>query len=166
MAATTDYLRALFDHLEMAILIADDEGRYLDANASACRMLGYGREAIIGRTIAMFMEPAGDGAPPEGQWRAFLEQGTQSGVTRLRRGDGSWVELEFNAYANFAPGLHCSFLMERSQSLSPEGDFLTMCAWTKRVKTPGGWLPVDRFLQDAYGLRVSHGICPEALEQL
>jgi PAS domain S-box-containing protein len=40
--------RTLFEHAPDGILIADPESRYLDANASMCRLLGYTREELIG----------------------------------------------------------------------------------------------------------------------
>ncbi|MEY2494156.1 MAG: hypothetical protein QOJ45_648 [Verrucomicrobiota bacterium] len=40
--------RALFDYAPDGIVIADSESYYLDANASACRMLGYTRSELIG----------------------------------------------------------------------------------------------------------------------
>lgn len=42
----------LFDYAPDGILIADPESRYLDANASMCRMLGYTRHELIGRHAA------------------------------------------------------------------------------------------------------------------
>jgi PAS domain S-box-containing protein len=40
--------RALFDYAPDGIVIADPESYYIDANASACRMLGYTRSELIG----------------------------------------------------------------------------------------------------------------------
>ena len=39
--------RTLFDYAPDGIVIADGESYYIDANASACRMLGYAREELI-----------------------------------------------------------------------------------------------------------------------
>ena len=39
--------RTLFDHAPDGILIADAQSRYLDANRSMCRMLGYSREELV-----------------------------------------------------------------------------------------------------------------------
>ena len=44
--------RTLFDYAPDGILIADVEGRYLDANPSICRMLGYDREQLVGQDAA------------------------------------------------------------------------------------------------------------------
>jgi PAS domain S-box-containing protein len=40
--------RSLFNNAPDGIVIADSESRYLDANASVCRMLGYARAEFIG----------------------------------------------------------------------------------------------------------------------
>jgi len=40
--------RTLFDYAPDGILIADSHSRYLDANPSVCRMLGYTREELVG----------------------------------------------------------------------------------------------------------------------
>ncbi len=44
--------RALFDYAPDGILIADSASRYLDANPSICRMLGYSREELVGLSAA------------------------------------------------------------------------------------------------------------------
>ncbi len=49
--------RTIFDYTSDGILIADPVTRYLDANASACRMLGYARNELIGRTAADIVAP-------------------------------------------------------------------------------------------------------------
>lgn len=51
-------LRAILDYTSDGILFADPQNRYLDANASACRMLGYSRDDLIGRTAADIVAPA------------------------------------------------------------------------------------------------------------
>ena len=40
--------RTLFEYAPDGIVIADRESRYIDVNASICRMLGYSREELIG----------------------------------------------------------------------------------------------------------------------
>lgn len=43
--------RAIFDHAFDAIVVADDEGRYVDANPAACDLFGVERETLLGRRI-------------------------------------------------------------------------------------------------------------------
>ena len=47
-----------------------------------------------------------------------------------------------------------------------EAGIVTMCAWTRTVKMDGRWVPVEEFLQNRLGVRVSHGISEEALERV
>lgn len=41
-----------------------------------------------------------------------------------------------------------------------------VCAWTKRIKVEGAWIPLDQFLANKLRMKISHGISPEAAEQL
>ena len=50
--------RALFDYAPDGIVIADRESRYIDANASICRMLGYAKNELIGLHASDIVVPA------------------------------------------------------------------------------------------------------------
>jgi PAS domain S-box-containing protein len=41
--------------------------------------------------------------------------------------------------------------------------FVTLCAWTKRVKVDGRWVTVEEFLRTRFGVTVSHGMSDAAL---
>ncbi|HKJ82590.1 MAG TPA: PAS domain S-box protein [Mariprofundaceae bacterium] len=43
--------RALLDHISDAVLVVDGEGCLLDANAVACKLLGYGHDKLAGMTL-------------------------------------------------------------------------------------------------------------------
>jgi PAS domain S-box-containing protein len=47
---TESRYRTLFDYAPDGIVIADPKGYYLDGNPSICRMLGYSREELIGKS--------------------------------------------------------------------------------------------------------------------
>lgn len=49
--------RALIEQAPDAIYIANHEGTLLDVNTSACQMLGYTREALIGKTFVDIISP-------------------------------------------------------------------------------------------------------------
>jgi PAS domain S-box-containing protein len=103
--------RALFENAMDPVLIANDEGVYVDANPAACALLGVSLDQLIGRTIGDFAE---EGATEEGAlaWEHLLKQGTMRGVYHLRRSDGSIVAAEFSATANYLPGRHLSILRD------------------------------------------------------
>lgn len=102
--------QALFQHALDAILVADDEGRYIDANPAACAMLGMTRSQLLGTTL---FELAGMG-PEQSRtlWRQFLEQGEQRGEFELRTPDGRRLFVEYSARAHFMPGEHLAMLRE------------------------------------------------------
>ena len=49
------------EHAPVAILVADDEMRYVAANATACELLGYTREELLQLRVT------GSGAVPGGR---------------------------------------------------------------------------------------------------
>jgi PAS domain S-box-containing protein len=49
--------RTLFDYAPDGIVIADSKGYYLDGNPSICRMLGYTREELIGKSAVDIVVP-------------------------------------------------------------------------------------------------------------
>ena len=50
--------RALFEYAPDAIVIADHESYYVDANPSACKMLGYSREELVGLHASDIVTPS------------------------------------------------------------------------------------------------------------
>jgi hypothetical protein len=43
-------------------------------------------------------------------------------------------------------------------------EMVAMCAWTRRVRWNDEWIPVDRFLEQRFGLEITHSISDEALQ--
>jgi len=103
--------RALFENALDAVLIANDQGAYVDANPAACDLLGVSYNEVIGRTINAFTEQDDPGAA-SGMLQQFLKEGRIRGELRLRRADGNVVEVEFSATANFLPGRHLALLRD------------------------------------------------------
>jgi PAS domain S-box-containing protein len=112
------YLQALFDNSLDAILVTNDDGRYIDANPAACALLGYTHEELIQLSISDLTA-----APfrQEGwaMWQQFLSKGSNSGEYSTLRKDGTIIQLEFRAVANILPGIHVSCsrdITERKQA--------------------------------------------------
>jgi len=93
------------------MLLADDEGNYLDANPAACRLFGVSREELLSSNLGRFIEPGRELEQLQ-SWRAFLDAGEQKGLFRLYRPDGQICDLEYNARANILPGRHLSILRD------------------------------------------------------
>ena len=96
LQASRAQTRSLVEQAPDGIFVADLDGRYTDVNEAGCRMLGYTREEIVGKTIIDLI-PAED---IERLWqsREVLLQGPiHVAEWRLRRKDGSYVPVEVSA---------------------------------------------------------------------
>lgn len=110
-------LRAIFEGALDGMLLADDDGKYVDANPAACALFGLARGALIGRRIS---ELAAPGYATSDQWKAFEEQGRLRGLFPLMRPDGQRRTLEYSAVANVLPGLHLSVLRDVTEHKEAE----------------------------------------------
>jgi diguanylate cyclase (GGDEF)-like protein/PAS domain S-box-containing protein len=103
-------LAAMFEHALDAILLADDQGRCLDANPAACRLVGRRREDLLGSHVAdLLLTPPDDFEPA---WHEFLRHGTASGQVRLRGANGHAIVARYSSVANIQPGVHLSILSD------------------------------------------------------
>lgn len=95
--------RTVFGGSLDALLLADGDGVYLDANPAACELFGLTREQLVGSRLSQFTLPGYD---HQSAWRDFLEVGRLRGRLALRRPDGSVRQLDYSATAHILPGLH------------------------------------------------------------
>jgi PAS domain S-box-containing protein len=101
--------RAVFTQGFDAMLVANEDGYYVDANPMAERIMGLPREELLGKRISAFAEEDFDfGAV----WAAFLEEGEMAGEFTLVRPDGERRILEFDAVTNIIPGEHLSVVRD------------------------------------------------------
>jgi PAS domain S-box-containing protein len=90
-------MRELIDFAPDAFFLADLDGRYVDVNKAACRMLGYEREQLVGRQIVNLIraEDVPRLAAEKGAMLTF-QQPLISEWT-LKRKDGSVLPVEVSA---------------------------------------------------------------------
>ena len=103
-------LLAIFENSLDAMLLADDEGRFVEANPAACELLGVERERLLAMRISEVV-PSAPG-PFAGARTGFVAHGRESGVVELRRGDERLVTVEYNAIGEVLPGVHLSVLRD------------------------------------------------------
>ncbi len=111
MPPPNDAWRTLvFDEILDAVLVTNDERRFVDANTAACALFGLPAGELVGRRIEEVTEV------PEAEsvetWRRFLALGHDTGEFRLKRPDGSVVTVEYRARANVGPGIHVAILRD------------------------------------------------------
>ena len=89
------------EHGPVAVFVVDDDGCYLAVNAYACELLGYTRVELLGLRVADVS------ADPEARatYGALRRADTRTGLTRLRRRDGTELEVQFRASQSTVGGM-------------------------------------------------------------
>jgi PAS domain S-box-containing protein len=112
--------RALFKNSREAVLIANDEGVFVDANPAACKLLGVPHEEVVGYTVRDFAAKESD-AGDWPMWEQFRKEGRVHQPIQLKRPDGTLLDVDFFATANFLPGSHFSMLHDLTERRKLEG---------------------------------------------
>jgi PAS domain S-box-containing protein len=97
----TSLLGEAIENGPVAVLVADERGRYVAVNQAACLLLGYSREELL--TMCMTDVARYDEAPAE--WAEMEARGSQSGRARVTRKDGSTVGFAYVAGATIVAGM-------------------------------------------------------------
>lgn len=95
VSSRTD-IRNLVEQAPDGIFVADLDGRYTDVNDAGCRMLGYSREELLGKTIVDLL-PADDIARLWHSKALLLEGAVDVSEWMLLRKDGSYIPVEVSA---------------------------------------------------------------------
>ncbi len=102
-------LIARLGDVPVAMLVADNRGRYVDVNAAAVFLTGYSRAELLRRSV-WDLTPVSQQPRGLALWKAFLARGKMSGTYPLRRKSGRVVKARYFAATNVLPGLHVSAL--------------------------------------------------------
>lgn len=101
----------IFKNTQDAILIADDDGNYIDANPAAAKLFGYTIEELCKLNV-------GDITPEQNieesmkLWKEFIASDTMEGEFQIRRKDGKLVTTYFRAAANVTDHRHVSVMRD------------------------------------------------------
>jgi DNA-binding CsgD family transcriptional regulator len=106
----TERFEAWFRGSRNAMLLADDERGFADANHAACLLLRLPRREIVELTIDDLAAPDQD-PDVEELWQRLMEAGTLAGTFAMALPDGSSLEVDFSAAANVLPGRHLSIVL-------------------------------------------------------
>jgi diguanylate cyclase (GGDEF)-like protein/PAS domain S-box-containing protein len=140
LQATQTRLTALFDHALNAILLADNDGRYLDGNPAALQLLGLGRDDLLSLRISDVVV-AGSATVDE-TWSSFLDERRSRGVIQVRRADGRVRTVSYSAVADIQPGVHLSVLSDITDeraSQERQGELRTLMELAMRISGLAGW---------------------------
>jgi len=103
-------LSAVFESARDAMLIADDQMRYIDGNPAAMALLSVDRQRLLGMTFADICPVPPDEA--ERQFRAILAARKSSGEMYVVGTDGKSRLVEFAATTDIVKGRHLSVLRD------------------------------------------------------
>jgi PAS domain S-box-containing protein len=108
---------SIFGNVLDGILIADDAGNCLDANPAAAAILRCSRNNLIGQSVGRFLLDMDSFARG---WHSFLQNKHQRGRARLVAGDGTTLDVDFTAAANYLPGRHLLILCDVTERTHAE----------------------------------------------
>ncbi len=134
--------RALFDNVLNAVLLANDDGRYVDANPAALAQLGYSLAEMRSKRVVDLVVDIDPDVDPLAAWRVFRAQGQQRGRVRLRHRDGHVLTFEYSAVSQMLPGLHLSVLSDITEQKRAEDGLRASLAElreTQRLAGIGSW---------------------------
>jgi PAS domain S-box-containing protein len=95
----------------VSVLVADNDARWIEANAPACALTGYSRDELLRMTVTdLFTEHHNRF---DRSWQRFLGRGHFVGACRLRQHSGQLITVECVASTNVMPGLHVGTLASR-----------------------------------------------------
>lgn len=100
-----------------AMLVADDEARFCEANANAVALLKYSEPELLSLHVWDITAPE-QRADARVIWQTFLKVGRTAGIYQVRRSDGRRVTVLYEAVAHFRPGRHLSILYPVSPALA------------------------------------------------
>jgi PAS domain S-box-containing protein len=79
-----------------AMVLADEDRRFVEANDAALQLLGRKREELIGTPVVDTITPSEHGRSAR-EWQAFMRSGEHTGTRKVVRADGSEVQIEVAA---------------------------------------------------------------------
>jgi PAS domain S-box-containing protein len=120
LRASAKQFRSLFDAAMDAMVITDDEGRCVEANAAACVLHGVGRTELMGHRLG---DRARAGFALDEVWATLRREGCTRGEMAVLRPDGQTREVEFTVTADFLPGSHLAVLRDVTEGRQLEAQF-------------------------------------------
>jgi PAS domain S-box-containing protein len=119
-----DQFRALFQHSPDAIVINDEQGRFIDANIAACELYELTVDELRRRTIFELVPPDLEDKL-RAFWRDLRAPGQVRGEPRTTIKIGAHHRVELRTKAHFVPGRHVTILRSRNPLRSVAQPLLT-----------------------------------------
>lgn len=108
---TQKQFEAIFNNVVDIIVIADDQGNFLDVNPAACELTGLSREELLQKNIVSVFFPSTEDTYLTLR-HDFIAQGQQRGELTFVRPDGCVRYVDYTATANFLSGRHVAIMRD------------------------------------------------------
>ncbi len=146
--------RRLFEASMDAIVLTDDEGRYLDVNDAACRMFGYTRAQLLSMRVSDLAVLQEAGVEAQARQERYRRNGQEAGTFAFYHTDGG-MRMAGYSTVRLGPNLHQSILhdttgqrrIEEHLRLSEErfrNAFTFASIGMALIALDGHWLQVNR----------------------
>lgn len=156
----------------------DVEGKYLFVTPSCKQLLGYEPHELIGHSAYDFF-CADDLKVIQASHIAVKNHEVRTIAYRIKKKDGSliWFETTSRMFGP-AEGLEEEIIYATSRDVTqrvttadlgrrtPTEEWLTVCAWSGRVKMGEDWITMEEYLKRRFSVRVTHGMAPDVYRQL
>ena len=116
-----------------AMVVADDEGRYVEANQRACELFGLEKAELLGRSIEDFFPDDYDFAET---WQQFEDSTLDRGTLQISRENGEKRVIEYAATANVVSGEHLSVLRDVTDRDNREETLRDICTIISKHDLP------------------------------
>lgn len=180
--------RLLFENSMDGILLTSPNGTILQANPSACQILGRTEEEIIQAGRQGLVDPEDPNLPVLLEER--VRTGKAHGELRLRRKDGSFFPVEISSVVFRDPvGEERTCMIFRDITARKEWEaeretliaelqhalsqvkmlsgLLPICASCKKIRdSQGTWNEIETYMRQHSQVNFSHGMCPDCLRTL
>ena len=110
--------RAVFAGSMDAIVLVDDDARFVDANPAACVLFGRERDQLLMLRVG---DVAVENFSPE-TWRAFLQAGSRVANSVIERPRGERRFIEVHATASILPGRHLAMIRDATDRAIADED--------------------------------------------
>lgn len=175
---TEDWHKLVAAYATNMISCHDIDGNYLFVTPSCTQLLGYQPDELVGHSAYEFFCDD-DLKAIKSSHDAVRNNECTTIAYRIRKKDGSFTWFETTS-RKFGPpeGLSREIIYATSRDVTqrvttadlgkrtPTEQWLTVCAWSGRVKMGPDWVTMEEYLKRRFGVRVTHGMAPDVYRQL